>query len=524
MSAPEPQPRRHSVVRIIDRPTRRRRRARTRTNLSGAALAPRTARSARRAANATWVSKTDLTRYLRCPFAFYHLDRGTIAPEEAFGPQERELIEDGNAFHAAVEALAKGAPAPPVAATLDAAIATDITVVGPGLLWNPELRIRGIPDQIIPAGGDLLPVEIKGHRDIQRSDELELAFYWLLLDPHRRQPAGQPRGQLILRREGQPVIVDIDITAERIAEVHELIDEIRHVRRHGVRPRLCKCAVCTGPLRDEVTRVTRERHDLTLIWGIDGMARHLEAVGIHSYDDLRSCDPVGIASVLRACGVCVSPRQITRWLRHVESYDIDAPVAFGPPPAVGSSFIALDVEYDPQVPPIWLTGLLIFQDGHREHVSLWADDPRQEQRALQTLLDVCAAHPDLPVVTWNGSNADFPQLRGAAERHGSTDAIQALERHHIDVYHHVVATIRLPIPRLGLNDVAAHLGVPKSGAIIDGRHALSVYRNYTASADPARRAHLRDQLTAYNHEDLSLLVDTLARLRALYEPRCRIAV
>jgi len=27
----------------------------------------------------TWVSKTDLTRFLRCPYAFYLLDRGLIA-------------------------------------------------------------------------------------------------------------------------------------------------------------------------------------------------------------------------------------------------------------------------------------------------------------------------------------------------------------------------------------------------------------------------------------------------------------
>ena len=492
MSTPDQRPRKRNPVRVIDLPARRRGvRSRGQTDQAAGAPAARPARAVRRGRDFTWVSKTDLAQFLRCPFAFWQIDRRAITPEAAFGPRDRELIEEGNAFHAAVAA---GAPALPTAITLDAAIRLDTTLTLPLLLRNPDLRIVGIPDQIIAADGDLLPVEVKSHRDVQRSDELELAFYWLLLEPRRRQPAGPPRGRLILRRDGQPAPIDIEIAPERFDEVHDLIDQIRQARRHGVRPRLCKCPVCTGPLRDEVTRSTHARHDLTLIRGIDRLGPHLEALGIPDYDALRDCDPVAVALALRDCGVHVSPAQVQQWARHAESYDRGEPVVFGPPPAVGASFIALDLEYDSQAPPIWLTGLLIIDGEQREHIALWADNPPEERHALRTLIDVCAAHPDLPIVTWNGDGAEFPQLRGAAGRHGDTDAIAALQTRHLDLYQHTYTTIRLPIPTLTLDAIAAHLGIPKNSTIYrrqprpEALQDVHLQFGLCAPQDPARRA------------------------------------
>jgi len=38
-----------------------------------------------------WASKTDLTRCLRCPFAFYVLDRGLVAFEDTINKQQARL-------------------------------------------------------------------------------------------------------------------------------------------------------------------------------------------------------------------------------------------------------------------------------------------------------------------------------------------------------------------------------------------------------------------------------------------------
>lgn len=59
------------------------------------------------AARRSWVSKTDIARYARCPFGFWALEEGLVSEAEAFTPRERELLADGVAFHERVEAQAQ---------------------------------------------------------------------------------------------------------------------------------------------------------------------------------------------------------------------------------------------------------------------------------------------------------------------------------------------------------------------------------------------------------------------------------
>jgi len=53
--------------------------------------------------SSNWVSKTDLIRYLRCPYAFYVLDRGLVAFQDTVNQQQARLIEEGMAFQTRVE-------------------------------------------------------------------------------------------------------------------------------------------------------------------------------------------------------------------------------------------------------------------------------------------------------------------------------------------------------------------------------------------------------------------------------------
>jgi hypothetical protein len=51
-----------------------------------------------------WVTKTDLTTYLRCPYTYSLLWRGEITAEEIFDEALRELLLEGVAFHEQVDA------------------------------------------------------------------------------------------------------------------------------------------------------------------------------------------------------------------------------------------------------------------------------------------------------------------------------------------------------------------------------------------------------------------------------------
>jgi CRISPR/Cas system-associated exonuclease Cas4 (RecB family) len=275
-----------------------------------------------------WVSKTDLTRYLRCPYAFYVLDRGLVTFDETVNEHQARLIAGGINFHTSVEATAVPRIIEP--ADLPGVLADEsIRLFGVPVFENPTLEIYGKPDAIDTAQGALVPVEVKSHKAVQRSDELELAFYWMLLEPHRTKVVS-PRGYLLLRRNGIEEQVEVEIRPYWFERVHTLLQEIREARAHGVLPRICACTVCSGVMRDKINRATLANKDLTRLWGIGRVyARHLEEIGIKSYEELLEVDSASLVEKLRKQRCFVSLRQVDRWKHHAASYSSCSPVFFG---------------------------------------------------------------------------------------------------------------------------------------------------------------------------------------------------
>jgi predicted RecB family nuclease len=451
----------------------------------------------RRAHAPSWVSKSDVTSYLRCPYAFYQIDSGALSPTEAIDALGKRLIEEGVAFEPSITAEAR--PLPPEV-DLAAAFLTEGRIYGLPLLRNNELSLRGVPDAVDAHAGGFVPVEIKSHREVRRTDELELAFYWRLLEPYRTTAAGPPRGRLILRKDGSPVEVEVRLTVERSAELDTVIDQVREARLHGVRPRICGCTVCSGPLRDRIAKHTWAGRDLTLIWGIARkIAVHLEELGISDFDALDNHDPSHVAASLCERRVSVSAQTVSGWSEHARSYREGRAVMFGPPPPVGESFISLDLEYGFGV---WLTGVLVCDGDYREHSYFWADKPSEEREALLALEAVCATYPEIPVVTWAGNGADLPQLKYAATRHGLDHVYSEVDRRHIDLFRHAVRTMRIPHQELSLKAVADYFGIPKISNIANGLEAGFLYMQYRSSKVRADRDRRRAELITYNRDDL----------------------
>lgn len=101
-----------------------------------------------------WVSKTDVVRYLRCPYAFWQIDSGALAPEAAIDALGERLIEDGVAFEGTVTAEAR--PLPPGVDLADAFV-TEARVYGLPRLENHQLELHGIPDAVTPPAGGSCP-------------------------------------------------------------------------------------------------------------------------------------------------------------------------------------------------------------------------------------------------------------------------------------------------------------------------------------------------------------------------------
>lgn len=461
----------------------------------------------------SWVSKTELLRFLRCPYAFYLLDRGLLRFEDTVNEQQIRLINDGVSFHGAVEVLAEPDAIEPTDLP-DVLAETRVRLFNVPVFENPELQIYGKPDGIDTAKGALFPVEIKSHKYVQHVDELELAFYWLLLEPRRTKRVA-PRGYLLLRRNEGVEEVTVEIKPRHLDRVRELLLKIREARHLGVRPRICPCTVCSGIMRDPILRTTLANKDLSLIWDVGPVrAERLEEVGITTWQELASSEPNTIVGLLREKRCYVSQAQVVRWKHHAASYSSSQPVLFGDALSLAEAFIALDLEYGPRA-LIWLIGACVVSDGRRECFPLWADTPAEEKANLKRLEAIAVANPALPVITWNGSGADLPQLRSAARRNRIAFAMDVIESRHVDVYQHVTKAVRFPMPRLGLRDVAEHFGLRRVSNISGGLEAQSLYEVYRTCKHAGRRDALKADLLRYNRDDLEALVGVSERIAAL---------
>lgn len=470
------------------------------------ALDPTTRRRRRRG---NWVNKTDLVRYIRCPYAFWLLDQGLVELADTIDETQAHLIAEGKRFQEGVEATATAVATDNLSALL---AEPAMRLYGLPMLENPELEIFGVPDGVSTAGGALLPVEIKSHMHVRSTDVLELAFYWLLLEPYRTRRCS-PRGYLILRRDGRDEEVPVELTDRNFADVHRRVAEVRNARKRGVQPRICSCSMCSGVMRDEIARVTRAGKDLSMLRGIGRTyAGALERLGIVNYGALLTRDPMAVVDGLRPLGLHVSTRTVRQWQCHAQAYEEGRAVRRGRPP-VGSSFIAVDLEFTPS--HIWLVGACIVEGTGREYLTLWADTPAQEKKVLRALVELIDANPLVPVVTWGGRSADVPALSKGATRHRLGDAMNALVSQHVDLCQYAAETVGLPIPRLRLTDVAAYFGTHKLSQIPDGLVAQLVYESYLGMKKGPAKAALRQQLIDYNRDDVDALVAVAEVLRDL---------
>lgn len=102
----------------------------------------------------------------------------------------------------------------------------------PQVIRNHELGIHGIPDLIDAGRGKLYPIEIKWHKAVSESDVLELAFYWLLLEPLRKGNP-RPKGYLILSTGEQ---IEVLLSREDLLDVEGLLDRFREDMKRGTEP------------------------------------------------------------------------------------------------------------------------------------------------------------------------------------------------------------------------------------------------------------------------------------------------
>ena len=186
----------------------------------------------------TWVSKSDVIQYVRCPYKVYLSQIEGIPYSNFMIPAARAaLLDPGVGFEQEV------IPTVPIeeGADLDIARAAEVLLRPQELIRNHDLGIQGIPDLIATENGALIPIEIKSHKRVLRSDRLELAFYWRLLEPLRIGKP-DPKGYILLKT-GE--FNEVELKIRDFNKLEQTIADIRRIRVEGTELAIVpECKLC----------------------------------------------------------------------------------------------------------------------------------------------------------------------------------------------------------------------------------------------------------------------------------------
>src|SRR3989338_6097052 len=178
--------------------------------------------------NKKFITKSELIDFLKCRYAYRRALKEGIPTSSVFdSPLAAALKKKG------IETEAQLLSALPIKESkFDINNPKDVKkdiVVGGLEVINEALGIKGEPDLVMTAEGKLIPIEIKLHQAENETDPLEIAFYWLAMDPYRQKKV-PPEGRYYLAGDREPSFSIVNQT--HIAEVTESIREMRQDKEY----------------------------------------------------------------------------------------------------------------------------------------------------------------------------------------------------------------------------------------------------------------------------------------------------
>jgi predicted RecB family nuclease len=461
-----------------------------------------------------WISKQDLVEYLRCKYrVFLSFSTGIPIPDMKETALLQLMLEKGLEFESGVvedirprEVHSREAIEPLAKETLVVQI--------PKIFRNHELGIQGIPDLINTEKGKFIPIEIKNHKEVTDSDELELAFYWLLLDPLRKKKI-RPKGYIVLNT-GE--VAEVNLTKEHLWDVEFYLDDLRKLSKTEVEPVLsheCKQCKLSKDCREKVVT----SGGLSIIYNVSyARERQFKDIGIDNISKLMQANEEEVNSKLIArFGNTPGVNEIFRMKCHALSISSGKPFFFGDKEQArniaASPFLVLDLEYDVES-LIWLVGVAIQTGNKITYQQYFAEKSNldEERRILRSLIDVIERRRSYLVFTYSGISADIPQLRAAWLRQGLPGRpLSHLMEMHVDACQFVQRNFRFPMKSLGLNGMEEYLGIHRSSGISGGLEAVALYKRCVRTKDDA----IKQQLLDYNREDIDSTLKVVNRIPVL---------
>lgn len=461
-----------------------------------------------------WISKQDLVEYLRCEYrVFLSFSTGIPILDMKETALLQLILEKGVEFESGVVQDVKPREVQSKEA-IEPLAKKSLIIQSPRIFRNHDLGIQGIPDLINTEKGKFLPIEIKNHKKVIDTDELELAFYWLLLDPMRKKRV-EPKGYIILNTEE---IVEVNLTKEHLWEVKFHLDDLRELLKTGAEPILSsECKQCN--LSKDCRKKVVASGGLSIIYNIScARERQFKDIGIDSISKLMRADEEKVNSkLISRFGNTPGIGEIFRMKCNAFSISSGKPFFFGDKQQAhiiaSSPLLVLDLEYDP-AHLIWLVGVAIRKDNRTTYQQFFAEKSNivEERRILQSLINLTQKNSSHLFITYSGISADIPQLRTAWRRQSLPEReLSRFVERHMDICQFLQKNFRFPMKSLDLDGMEEYLGIQRHSSISSGLEALALYKRCLRTKDNV----LKQQLLDYNREDIEstlAIVDKIPEL------------
>lgn len=277
------------------------------------------------------------------------------------------------------------------------------------LIPNHDLGYQGRLDGVATENGALVPMEIKSHRRVLRSDRTELAFYWRLLEPLRE--GNFDSKDYIVLSDG--VRVEVELKKGDFNKLDFAVAEVRRIREEGTELAIVpECKSCV--YSTEYEEIVWKNGDLSLVRNIGRPRRDwLLRLRITNVGDLAEADLEQLWNDWALANQYAPGKIIlTEMQAHAKAL-VSGDVQF-----IGDegfpfldSGILLDLEYD-SGRHAFVVGVAVFQPNQEPSICQWfAKGVSEEGQILESLSQMLAEFPDFWIITWNGKSADVPQLR-----------------------------------------------------------------------------------------------------------------
>ena len=465
----------------------------------------------------TWVSKSDVIQYAKCPYKVYlSHQQGIPYSDFMISAAKAALLEPGTRFEAGI---LENIPIEEVA-DLDSARTEEVLIRPLELLRNYDLGLEGIPDLIATENGALVPEEIKSHKRVLLSDRLELAFYWRLLEP-LRIGSPDPKGYLRLTTGER---IEVLLNRKDFRKLETTIADIRLIREEGSELAIVpECKLCA--FKEEHLESVRAKGGLSQIIDIGWKRQErLKGLGFVNTGDLARADIVDLCNRWRAGDQYAPSLDLLRRMQsHARAFLTDGPIYVGDGAfTFVEKALLLDLEYD-SGRCIFLIGAAVLEHGALgTPYQFFAERETDERQILEKFSELVCGMPEYWILTWSGLSADLPQLSGAWARHNlHADVLNLLRQRHIDLYQVAYSNVRLPIEGFGSSDVAAYFGYRRKHQSLSGFDMPFLYRRFLIEQNASEKSSMREQILTHNGDDLKALSLVLGQLQNIVQENTR---